>query len=311
MARGTARRAETDLAPGTHDDELRALLAPVLGGQVEAFLAGGLAAVAADRDHRWVQVGLALRPVSRAAFHWLGEFSAALLDDPAVTNFFFMRKPPGFRVRFETTPERRSWLEHELHTSLGRTRLRVERVMPGVYEPEELLFGGPASMPFVHRIFTVDSRAWLAFHRLETSTPAWAFSLALLRQILDGVGVAGWEDLGVWERIRSRTGRTLPPGMNIGRIAAACAGIRTTWSDPSRLEANLPVPVAALVDEWGPRLRAAGADWRSGYFDTSGALIGPREGMAFVTIFHWNRGGVSAGIQSLLATALADRSARP
>jgi thiopeptide-type bacteriocin biosynthesis protein len=194
-------------------------------------------------------------------FGWLGDLSAALLDDPAVANFFFMRKPPGLRIRFETTAPQRRWLlEHELHAWASGARLRAERIVPGVYEPEELLFGGPASMPFVHRIFTVDSQAWLAFCRLEAPAPAWLFSLVLLRHLLDGAGVAGWEDLGVWERIRSQTGRTLPPGMNPGRVAAASAGIRATWSDPSRLEADLPAPVAALAAWWGPKLRAAGAD---------------------------------------------------
>jgi thiopeptide-type bacteriocin biosynthesis protein len=297
--------------PGPSAEELRLLLAPVLGGHVEAFLAGGLAAVAADRGQCWVHVGLAVRSRPREVFHWLGELSAELLDDPAVTNFFFMRKPPGVRLRFEAAHGQRLQVESMLHSCLGQARLRVERVVPGVYEPEEHLFGGPASMPFVHRIFTIDSLAWLAFWRLETPGPPWAFSLSLLRYLLDGVGVVGWEDLGVWDLIRSRTGRALPPGMDAGKLAAACAGIRDTWSDPSRLEAGLPAPVAALAAEWGPRLRAAGEDWRSGYFDTRGAMIGPRDGVTFVTIFHWNRGGVSAATQSLLAAALADRSARP
>jgi thiopeptide-type bacteriocin biosynthesis protein len=293
-------------------DGLRALLTPVLGGQAETFVAGGLAAIAADRGQRWVQLGLTAR-----RGHWpevlgeLDELSSELLDGPAVTNFFFMRKPPGLRVRFETTPPRRPELDEEVQAQLDRLRPHVEYVVPGVYEPEEQLFGGPASMPFVHRIFTIDSRAWLAFSRLGSQTPAWVFSLALLRHLLDGVGVAGWEDLDVWQRIVHQTGRQLPADLSGDKLDAACAGIRALWTDPDALAARLPEPVAALVGEWGPRLRAAGRDWSTGYFYTRGAVIGPREGMAFATIFHWNRGGISAAVQATIAAALADRAARP
>jgi thiopeptide-type bacteriocin biosynthesis protein len=294
-------------------DRLRALLAPVLGGQVETFLAGGLAAVAADGGSGWVQLGLAARPGAQPnVLAVLDEVASALIADPSVTNFFFMRKTPGLRVRFETAPPRRRQLEADLYAHLARIRPQGGgQVVPGVYEPEEHLFGGPASMPFVHRVFTVDSLAWLAFYRLGAATPAWVFSLALLRHLLDGVGVVGWEDLDVWQRIGRQAGRTLPSGLTGVKVAAACAGIQSLWSDPARLRANLAGPVAALVDEWGPRLEAAGNDWRTGYFGTRGAVIGPREGMAFVTIFHWNRGGLSAARQSTLAAALADRGARP
>jgi hypothetical protein len=58
-------------------------------------------------------------------------------------------------------------------------------------------------------------------------------------------------------------------------------------------------------------LRAAAQDWVESYFEVSGALIGPREGAAFATVFHWNRGAISAGVQALITTALSDRTARP
>jgi thiopeptide-type bacteriocin biosynthesis protein len=293
-------------------DGLRALLAPVLGGQAEAFVAGGLAAVAAGAEHRWVQAGLAASAgCEPAVLAGLDDLSAALLADPAVTNFFFMRKPPGFRLRFETTPDRRAGLESGLYARLAGMRPQVELVVPGVYEPAEHLFGGPASMPFVHRVFTLDSRAWLAFSRRAAGTPAWVFSLALMRHLLDGLAIAGSQDVQVWERIGRQASRTLPPGMAGEKTEAATEAIQALWSDPAQLRASLSGPAAILADEWGPRLGAACREWRDGYFGTRRAVIGPREGMAFVTLFHWNRGGLSAAVQSVLAAALADRGGRP
>jgi hypothetical protein len=56
-------------------------------------------------------------------------------------------------------------------------------------------------------------------------------------------------------------------------------------------------------------VRELAADWRTGYFDTEHAELGPREAAALVTIFHWNRGALSPLRQGLLAEALADRVA--
>ena len=293
-------------------DGVRVLLAPLLGDRLDRFLAAGQAALALDSRQRWVQVGL-----TRGIGDWrelaerLDDLASGLLADPETTNFFFMRKPPGLRIRFETAPGRRRELTDELSARLESLWPLVERIQPGVYEPEELLFGGAASMGFVHWLFTVDSCAWLAFHRLADPTPTWVFSLLLLRCLFDGLGIVGWEDLEVWSRIHRQAGRTLPVGMPVGKVADACAGIRAGWSDPGKLREGLSEPVAALVDTWGPRVRAAAADWSDGYFATRDAVIGPREGAAFATVFHWNRGGIGIGTQSLLTAALGDRSVRP
>jgi len=251
-------------------------------------------------ENCWVQVGVA--PVDGRVYARLARLADDLLAEPGVTNFFFMVKPPGLRVRFETCPDRQGWLAGVLERRLaGTTRI-------GVYEPEAHLFGGPASMAYVHRLFTVDARAWLAFHELSAPGPGWQFSLALLRHLLGGLAVAGWEDLDVWERIRTRAGRDLPPGLDPDRAAVAAEGIRAHWTGPRDA---LPAPARALADRWGPPLSAAARDWLTGYFRGAGAAIGPREGAAFATVFHWNRGRLPAVTQALLATALADRAARP
>jgi hypothetical protein len=299
----------------------------------------------------WIQVGLSLTEGRRAGVYApLRQLAEAMCQDPAVRNFFFMHKPPGLRVRFEAAPGRLEYVRGELRARLETLRpaaaeipqqcvgdrddrsaasrpavaeiprqgvgdlgersavLRpaVAEIIAGVYEPERLLFGGPVSMPHVHCLFTVDARAWLAFHTLPTPAPAWAFSLALLRHLFDGLQVRGWEDLDVWDRIGRGLGRALPGGLNAAKTARAGAAIRQMWQRP-----ELPGPAAGLAGQWGPLLGRAARDWHQGYFTGGDALIGPREGAALFTIFHWNRAALPAGTQSLLTSALADRTERP
>jgi hypothetical protein len=112
------------------------------------------------------------------------------------------------------------------------------QVLPGGYEPERHLFGA-------------DSGAWPAFHRPDPRPPAWAYPLALLRHVLDGLGVFGWENLDVWDRILRRTGRTVPDGMTAATVAAAADGVRALGADTGR-PGTRPLFTAALSD------RAAG-----------------------------------------------------
>ena len=260
-------------------------------------------------EYGWVQVGVGPWAGGRSRLYAnLAELASDLLADPAVTNFFFMNKPPGVRVRFEVSADRRESLEDRLYERVADWGTTVTF---GVYEPEEHLFGGPSSMPHVHRLFTVDALAWLAFHVAARPVPGWMFSLALLRPLFDGLAIVGWEDLDVWERIRSQGGRRLPSELDGERLAAVAPEVRTLWTDADRLRGVLTGGAAALLDEWGPQLRDAGKAWHSGYFAERGAAIGPREGAAFATIFHWNRGCLRPGTQAVLTAALADRSARP
>ncbi len=287
-------------------DRLTAVLLPLLGDRAEAFVAAGLAAVDGMAPSRsWVQCGVAVDPQHYRSFcAQLAEVARDMLASGAAANFFFMHKPPGLRVRFETS----SALADQIAAALAHPGVTIE---PGVYEPEEALFGGPSSMRFVHRVFTADAQAWLAFHQLATQTPNWAFSLALLRHLFNGLGISGWEDLEVWQRVQRQAFRVLPSGMEGDRTAKVTSAIRAAWADPQELRASLPPEAAALAAAAGEQLADLGGQWLQGYFQSHTTVIGPREAAAFATIFHWNRGRLSAVTQALIAAALADRASRP
>ena len=290
-----------------------ARLREVLGDRYEPFVAAGLAALAqGEHNHRWLQFGLAPLGGHLPAVHArLLELACRLLRDGAATNFFFMHKPPGVRVRFETAPERRDALAEAVEAEFADWTVHLGQVSLGRYEPEAELFGGPTSMRYVHSLFTADSLAWLAYSGLPVRGPAWVFSLAMVREMLSGLRIAGWEDLNVWERIRRQAHRGIPAGFDQDKVAPVTAAMRSLWADPDLLHETLGPDVAKLADTHGPKIREAARQWDAGCFAIGDSVIGPREAAAFATIFHWNRGLLPAVAQALITGALADRSARP
>jgi thiopeptide-type bacteriocin biosynthesis protein len=233
-----------------------------------------------------------------------------LLSDGSASNFFFMHKPPGIRLRYEagseTQPELVALL-HELAAGWSVEGL-ISSTQPGVYEPEEQIFGGSYSMPNVHELFTVDSLAWLDHHSDPSpGWPSWMFSLYTLRALLDGLQIIGWEDLGMWNQMRLRAARDLPPAVvRSAECVAAIEGIRSVWSSIGTQKP--PNQVHLRVERDQAATAAAAQRWREQYFDTSAATMGPRSAAAMAVIFHWNRGALPSFRQALLTVALADRS---
>jgi thiopeptide-type bacteriocin biosynthesis protein len=241
------------------------------------FLAGGVAAPRAATAPTWTQLGLA-RPKSGV----YAELSAAVLDMLAgdrITDFFFMHKPPGLRVRFAAAPGRESWVRAEV-TRLARRwqdAALIGGIVPGVYEPEAFLFGGAAAMGHVHRLFTADSVAWLDHHK-RPELPAWLVSLRLLRSVFGGLGLC----CQAWPRVRDTCGRRVP--LRDESVAVACSELRGVWETTRS-------PVAPAARGWRVALERAGVD--------------AAEAAAYYVVFHWNRARLSAARQALITEALA------
>ncbi|MFJ8584535.1 thiopeptide-type bacteriocin biosynthesis protein [Streptomyces sp. NPDC093595] len=283
-----------------------------------AFLAAGLQALRDDvPEAGWVQLSVA--PEASAwprLYGRLAETADDLVGTGLARDFFFMHKPPGLRVRFHASePSRAGELRAALTRHFERRREEAGWARPyaGVYEPETYLFGGPRSMPYVHRLFTADARAWLDVHTAAPASPAppeWRVSLMLLRTVFDALGIVGWEHRGVWQVVREETGRRLAGGLLGEARQRAADGIRAYFEQPSDAQLD------ALPKEWRDVLRVhrdaarrAADRWRAGYFESGGATVGPRRAAAHYVIFHWNRGRLSAARQCLITEALADGSA--
>ena len=288
----------------------------------DVFVRAGLEALAARRwqaGNTWLQIGI--RPQEELGprgelCRQVACLARKLLSDSAVDDFFFMNKPPGMRLRFQTAAAASSAdLADVVGAEVTRWRAEglIDYVEPGVYEPESQLFGGPRSMSFVHALFTVDSLIWLDYHSCravdgEAISPAWLVSLAVLRTVFAGLDITGWEDIGVWDRIREMAGRQLGEDKVSLPLYAEVAGeLRDAWSRRDRILDELHPAVKAIVAHHDSALLAGATLWRSGYFCQPRASLGPRAAAAFYVIFHWNRAALSRAEQALLAESLSER----
>lgn len=266
-------------------------------------------------DARWVQLGVCPAQDASLSRQLLGEIAATgrdALTRGVAQNFFFMRKPPGLRLRFEVNPDVGDEFADLLYEQADSWRADglIEAVRPGVYEPETVLFGGPESMHYVHALFTVDSLFWLTYHSIATpDQPAepTLVSLPLLRFLLDGLDITGWEDLGVWDQVRTATGRQLPAEADLTGFADVFGGIRRLWYEQSLLMEQLDPVRQALLIEHGELLRHGAQRWSNGYFASRSATLGPRAAAAYYVVFFWNRAGLSAIEQAMVAESLSVR----
>jgi thiopeptide-type bacteriocin biosynthesis protein len=288
----------------------------------DIFVRAGLEALAArpwQVGNDWLQIGIRPRddlgPRGELC-RQVASFARKLLSDSTVDDFFFMNKPPGMRLRFQTAAAASSAdLEDVMRAEAMRWRAEglIDYVELGVYEPESQLFGGPRSMSFVHALFTVDSLIWLDYHSCravegEAISPAWLVSLAALRTVFAGLDITGWEDIGVWDRIRKMAGRRLGDDrVSLPLYAELASDLREAWSRKDRILDELHPAVKAIVTHHDSALFTGAARWRSDYFCQGTASLGPRAAAAFYVIFHWNRAALSRTEQALLAESLSER----
>lgn len=262
----------------------------------------------------WIQIGLSVADGQQSdVYKEVLNTARYLLKQTAVSNFFFMHKPPGLRIRFETPGWEKAEVERELSARIKDWIRRglITTTNRGVYEPEAHLFGGPVSMASVHRLFTADSLAWLGYHRLVAANTEsgsnWVFSLALLNRLFAALHIVDWEDRDVWDRIRTQAGRRLiSTGPGLEGFAEAGDGIRRIWRDKETLRDQLSSSAAALVRTYEVSAVAEGERWNAEYFTTPAAYVGPREAVAYYVVYHWNRGAMPSIRQALLTECLAE-----
>ena len=258
-----------------------------------------------DLTTHWHQADLQFKE-DRFPEHSVASAIAPRLDrleeGGSVSGWWFMRKPPGCRVRlYEADTEVVEQILNDL-TAEGT----IAGWKSAIYEPETIAFGGTAGMDITHTLFCADTRGVLGYFRHD-SPPVGRreLSVLLISAMLAAAGLDWFERGDVFARIAAL--RPGPP--SDGDAQKELTGqFRTLLADtalgPSPMFA--PDGPAGFAASWMTAFEVAGR--RFADVNEQGTLHrGLRTVLAQVVIFHWNRlglGGIAA--QRLVAHAVTD-----
>ncbi|MEU8263155.1 thiopeptide-type bacteriocin biosynthesis protein [Micromonospora sp. NPDC048999] len=279
-----------------------AAIAPAdLADAVEAYHLAGHAAVQDHTDGDWYQVRVEFPDWNTAettAVTSLGPRLDHLTNVGACGGWWYLRKHPCWRIRLaHAQVDAVNQVLNEL-TAAGE----LTRWWPSLYEPETAAFGGTTGIQLVHDLFCADSRGVLNY--LRQPQPALGrreLSLLLLGGLLQAAGLDWFERGDVFARVAQM--RPLDDIAN-SRLDALTASVRG---------------LLAVAPDTDNSLFAAGgavsfaAPWHTAYTATGSALAaaatagtlnrGLRAVVSHIVIFHWNRLGLPAHTQGILARA--------
>lgn len=282
-----------------------------LDDAVRTYQAAGLAALERQAEDAWYQVRVQFPDWSAAeavGVTTLGPTLDRLRADGAVAGWWFLRKYPCWRLRLLRADI--AAVDRVLDELTGTGV--IARWWPTVYEPETAAFGGEAGIDIVHDLFCADSTGVLDYLRQDTpGLGRRELSVLLLSGVMRAAGLDAFECGDVFDRVARL--RPAPTDADTARIGTLADNVRVLLSVPDLAD-------SALFTSGGPVAHAApwlaafvtaglqfGHDAAEGHLDR-----GLRAILTHVVIFHWNRFGLSATRQGILAraatTALLPRS---
>jgi thiopeptide-type bacteriocin biosynthesis protein len=273
-----------------------------LADAVDAFTTAGLSVLHHPTTTEWCQIGVRF-PAGRTGAEESAAAIAAAFDklssDGAHPGWWFLRKPPGWRVRARHADDeavRRALDELKAHGVIaGWAR--------GLYEPETVAFGGTAAMTTVHQLFCADTSGVLHHSRTtQHHVGPREISILLLGALTRSAGLDPFETGDVFAKVAAlRPPVPSEEGHRLDRLAEqmqALSRVPMTSSSPL-LATDGPLPSAR---PWVEAFETAGA--RLAGLATDGQLHrGLRSILAQIVIFHWNRMGLPTHAQSVLAAA--------
>ncbi|URM97387.1 thiopeptide-type bacteriocin biosynthesis protein [Actinomadura madurae] len=283
-----------------------------LSEAVQMYMAAGYAALERHTEQRWRQIFVEFCDWEQAetvAAAQLGPRLDELHRHGVIAGWWFLRKHPCWRLRLRSpvAPDPSTEAPEQiarLFTELTETRV-INQWRPAIYEPEYAAFGGATAMEIVHDLFCADSRGVLEYAREDSpNIGRRELSIVLVHALLHGAGLDWFEMGDVLHRVARL--RPYPPSTSLDAVDGLTCSVRTLI----HIAAQNTDPKLTLKD----RSESATA-WR-GAFRTAGRRLdaaaahgrldrGLRAVLSHVIIFHWNRLGLSATTQGILARAAA------
>ncbi|SEF38107.1 thiopeptide-type bacteriocin biosynthesis domain-containing protein [Amycolatopsis pretoriensis] len=275
-----------------------------LDDAVRTYHAAGVAALERRAEDAWYQVRVQFADWSAAETVGATMLGPAL-DDlracEAIAGWWFLRKHPCWRLRLLRADA--AAVDRVLDQLAGTDV--IARWWPTVYEPETAAFGGATGIDTVHELFCADSAGVLAYLRHDVpGLGRRELSVLLLSGLMRATGLDAFECGDVFDRV-ARV-RPAPTDADTERLDKLVEKVRLLLSIADLAESELFTPggPVAYAAPWLAAMHVGGE--RLGHDAAAGRLDrGLRAILTHVVIFHWNRFGLSATSQGLLARAAA------
>jgi len=281
-----------------------------LESAVAVYRLAGAAAVSAAYESRWFHANLAMAGRASAEHDFATMVWPQLDTIPAPGDnpptWWYLRKYPHWRVRiFTDAPGRASDMLNRLVTSGA-----ISTWGRSIYEPEEHAFGGAIGTQVVHDLFCADSRGVLSYATAPQSLGRRETSLLLIVELLHSAGLDWFESADVFARVAAV--RPSPSVEDHDRVARLASTVRPLLAMPPHARSELFGPAGQLsqASSWRDGYLTAGLELRAA--SAAGVLTrGPRAVIAQAIIFAWNRLGLAAQTQGVLAVAARDAILTP
>lgn len=267
---------------------------------VETYRAAGRAALQRRDERAWFQARI--RPADWASVEAIfAEGVAPRLNqlDDGHAAWWFLRKHPDWRLRVRTD-------HHHAVAAVLDDLVAAGTIggwRPSIYEPETAAFGGEAAMTVVHDLFCADSRGVLTYAVQQTpELGRREMSLILIRALQQHAGLDWFEAGDVFDRVAQM--RPNPAEADAERVLTLATQMRPLLAVEVRpdMPPFAPTGPVAFAAPWLAAFIETGR--HLGDAATTGSLErGLRTILAQIVIFHWNRLGLSAHAQGILAHA--------
>jgi protein-L-isoaspartate(D-aspartate) O-methyltransferase len=243
----------------------------------------------------WNQVSLWAQDWQAAedtAVRRIGPYLVKSEQDGRLAGWWFTRKGPCWRLRYLTCPPQADQGRAAIH-DLMRALVAGEAITrwaSGVYEPETRAFGGPDCMTTAHDLFCADSGHVLDHIRRAGTAHRCEAAVLLACTLMRAARLDWYEQGDVWQMVAAHRLARRPSSPT---EAAAIRRLLTHRAITSALDPGWP----AVFSQAGHALYEAAQDGR--------LTRGLRAVLAHHVLFAWNRAGIAASHQAILAQTAA------
>jgi thiopeptide-type bacteriocin biosynthesis protein len=254
-----------------------------------------------DDGTAWHQLHLRLTDYAQpdAAGRALGTALAHAQDEGALGAWWFIRKAPCWRLRFQPGADAGGTAADSVEHILDQLREHghLTAYTQTIYEAETHAFGGLAVMDLAHQLFHQDSRYLLTRPPVSAERTR-ALSVLACAALMRAAGQDWYEQGDVWARVAAH--RTCPTDLAAQRRALQprLHQLLTAHTGPGLPLPGNDQPLARWLDAFTETGHALGAMAQAGRLDR-----GLRAVLAHHVLFHWNRSGLPATTQALFAHA--------